>query len=116
MTKHLKCIGIKIMSKLYCAYDHSFPKREIADHKCDICDKLLCHICGYFEEGVDYCNECWEIKSKPTAMEEIEKELSIIFEHNGWNYAELFLKSRGFNSKEIEAIHEKLIEGKSLSK
>lgn len=54
------------MSKLYCAYDHSFPKEEIADHKCDICGKLLCHICGYEKDGIDYCNECWESKN-PTA-------------------------------------------------
>ena len=53
------------MSKLYCAYDHSFPKREIADHKCDKCGKLLCKICGYSDKGVDYCNECWENKNQP---------------------------------------------------
>ena len=52
------------MSKLYCAYDHSKPKEEIADHKCDKCGKLLCKICGYSEGGIDYCNECWEIKEE----------------------------------------------------
>ena len=48
------------MSKLFCAYDHSEPKREIANHRCDTCGKLLCKICGYHKDGVDYCNECWE--------------------------------------------------------
>jgi len=98
------------MSKLYCAYDHSFPKQEIADHKCDICDKLLCHICGYEEDGIDYCNECWKDKTEPKTKEmltEIEKEAIVIFENNGWDYAELFLNSKGFNSEEIKAFHEK---------
>jgi len=52
------------MSKLYCAYDHSNPPEEIANHKCDICGKLLCKVCGYVENGIDYCNECWEAKDK----------------------------------------------------
>lgn len=56
------------MSKLYCAYDHSNPKTEIANHKCDFCGKLLCPICGYveglFDEAIDYCNECWEKRRK----------------------------------------------------
>ena len=46
------------MSKLYCFYDHNYPKTSIADHQCDICGKLLCKICGYIENGLDYCNEC----------------------------------------------------------
>lgn len=55
----------KIMSKLYCEYDHSNPKVEIADHKCDRCGKLLCKICGYTtDEGVQFCNECWELNEK----------------------------------------------------
>ena len=50
------------MSKLYCEYDHSNPKVEIADHKCDFCGKLLCKICGYTtDEGVQLCNECYKI-------------------------------------------------------
>ena len=100
------------MSKLYCAYDHSDPKEEIADHKCDICGKLLCHICGYCDEGIDYCNECWVDKTEHKTEKmliEINKEATVIFEHNGWNYTELFLKSKGFNSEEIEAFHEKVM-------
>ena len=58
------------MSKLYCDYDKSQQhcdykkdgeyKRAIANCKCDICGKLLCKICGYIKDGVDYCNECWK--------------------------------------------------------
>lgn len=63
MTKRLKCIGIKIMSKLFCSYDHRNPPEVIANHQCDICGKLLCSMCGYNERGADYCNECWEGKN-----------------------------------------------------
>lgn len=52
------------MKKLYCAYDHAIPKEKIANHKCGICGKLLCKICGYSDKGIDYCNECWEAKDK----------------------------------------------------
>ena len=99
------------MSNLFCVYDHSTPKEEIADHKCDICDKLLCHICGYCDEEVDYCNECWKDKTEPKTEEifkEIEKEAIVIFEHNGWEYAELFLKSKGFNFQQVVEFHEKI--------
>jgi len=44
--------------KLICAYDRE--KKAIANHRCDICGKLLCSFCGYFKDGIDYCNECWE--------------------------------------------------------
>jgi len=47
--------------KLYCAYDKS-SEPEKADHKCDFCGKLLCRICGYSKDGIDYCNECWTIE------------------------------------------------------
>jgi len=46
--------------KIYCAYDHSIPKVEIADHQCDFCGKLLCKSCGYDRGGKDYCNECYD--------------------------------------------------------
>ena len=46
---------------------------------------------------------------KPATREEIDKEATVIFELNGWEYAELFLKSKGFNKDEIEAFHEKVM-------
>ena len=61
------------MSKLYCAYDHSNPKEEIADHRCDNCGKLLCHICGYTDnKGWDYCNECWRILEDKITLDDIK--------------------------------------------
>jgi len=45
------------MTKLYCAYGEN-----LADHKCDNCDKLLCSVCGYSDNsGRDYCGECWRL-------------------------------------------------------
>jgi len=44
--------------KLICAYDRA--KKATANHCCDVCGKLLCSFCGYFKDGIDYCNECWE--------------------------------------------------------
>ena len=44
--------------KLICAYDRE--KKAKADHKCDICGKLICSFCGYSKDGIDYCNECWQ--------------------------------------------------------
>lgn len=45
---------------------------------------------------------------------EIEDEVLRQWEHHGWPYAELFLKSKRFNSEEIEQIYDRLKEGKSL--
>ena len=56
------------MSKLYCAYD-SEPNKAIATNKCDICEKLLCRICGYSENELDYCNACWVSKMRKEANE-----------------------------------------------
>lgn len=56
------------MSKLYCEYDHGIPKTEPADHKCDICGKLLCKICGYNKDEKDYCNECWGKREIPAPV------------------------------------------------
>jgi len=42
--------------KLYCSYSSG---KDIADHKCDLCGKLMCKMCGYDEKGKDYCNDCW---------------------------------------------------------
>lgn len=47
------------MSKLYCAYSKG---EDLANHRCDICGKLLCKICGYQTARYDFCNECWENK------------------------------------------------------
>ena len=70
------------MSKLFCEYDHENPKTEIADHKCDICGKLLCKICGYidYESGLEFCNECW-IEKEEDAGEEAYPEIKHALEH-----------------------------------
>ena len=51
------------MGKLYCAYN-IIDDGDLADHKCDICGKLLCKICGYSKDNMDYCNECWQTKEE----------------------------------------------------
>ena len=52
--------------KLYCDYS-KHPNQEPADHKCDICGRLLCKICGYIDRnGTDLCNECYQENSKLT--------------------------------------------------
>ena len=56
--------------KLICAYDKE--KKAIANHRCDICGKLLCSFCGYSKDGIDYCNECW-IKKDDLEGKEIER-------------------------------------------
>jgi len=56
------------MGKLYCFYDKTKvgEGRSLADHQCDICGRLLCRICGYHKDGVDYCNECWASEQSNT--------------------------------------------------
>ena len=61
------------MSKLYCAYDKG-ENPEIADHKCDICGKLLCKICGYNKDEIDYCDECWSIEQSNIHKTRIDKQ------------------------------------------
>jgi len=56
--------------KLICAYDRE--KKAKADHKCDICGKLLCSFCGYSKNEVDYCNECWRKKEDNNEIETLK--------------------------------------------
>jgi len=63
------------MSKLYCFYDKSKTPGP-ANHRCDICGKLMCKICGYKKDGIDYCNECWSLEQSNIHKSRIEDILS----------------------------------------
>ena len=51
---------------------------------------------------------------KTKITKEIESEILSQWENRGWAHTELYLRSKGFNYEEIEIIHDRLAEGKSL--